>query len=138
MFTVSGVTLEAAMIKSPSFSRFSSSVTMISLPAAISAMADSTESKGGWAEALMQGCEPSTFLRRSGVSTRDPAACRSGFMPRLTAQRPNSSRRKAAPTAGRLRLEINHVRLTHRLFGFRRFLQERDVQLEHIRWPDAA
>src|SRR5665213_1247701 len=46
MFTVSDVALAAAMMRSPSFSRPWSSVTITSFPAAISAIADSTESKG--------------------------------------------------------------------------------------------
>jgi hypothetical protein len=49
----STVALEAAMIRSPSFSRRSSSVTITIRPAAISATADSTESKGGgWDEGI--------------------------------------------------------------------------------------
>src|SRR4051812_31267988 len=55
MFTVSGVAFEAAMIRSPSFSRFSSSVTITSRPSAISWIADSTVSNGGWAEAVLMG-----------------------------------------------------------------------------------
>src|SRR3954463_4330790 len=47
MFTVSGVTLEAAMMRSPSFSRPSSSVTTTSPPAAIAWIAVSTVSKDG-------------------------------------------------------------------------------------------
>ncbi len=39
--TYSGVALEAAMMRSPSFSRSSSSTTITGLPAAISAMASS-------------------------------------------------------------------------------------------------
>jgi len=46
MLTASGVTLEAAITKSPSFSRFSSSVTITSLPAAMSARASSMLSNG--------------------------------------------------------------------------------------------
>ena len=55
MLTVSGVACAAAMIRSPSFSRLSSSVTMTSRPAATSAMADSTESKGSFRVEAGQG-----------------------------------------------------------------------------------
>ena len=43
--TASGVTFDAAMTRSPSFSRSASSVTMTSLPARISRSTDSMESK---------------------------------------------------------------------------------------------
>lgn len=43
----SAVALHAAMMRSPSFSRFSSSVTITIRPAAMSATADSMESNGG-------------------------------------------------------------------------------------------
>jgi hypothetical protein len=48
MLTVSGVAFDAAITRSPSFSRFSSSVTMTSFPAAMSARASSMVSKGSF------------------------------------------------------------------------------------------
>ena len=58
MFTASAVACEAAMIRSPSFSRPSSSVTMTRRPAAISATADSTESKVPCGKTGMMGNTP--------------------------------------------------------------------------------
>ena len=48
--TVSGVHAWAAIVRSPSFSRSSSSTTMTILPAAISATASSTVLNGGMGE----------------------------------------------------------------------------------------
>src|SRR5258708_3215635 len=79
MLTVSGVTFSAAMMRSPSFSRLSSSVTITSLPAAMSAMADSTVSNGGRTEAVMENVNghrlaPYETCQSAGDSGRDEGA----------------------------------------------------------------
>ena len=69
------VAFDAAMIRSPSFSRRSSSVTITILPSAMSATADSTESKGGgWDEGI-----PSKSPRRSHLSIRGHPRPKPGF-----------------------------------------------------------
>ncbi len=68
--TASGVTFSAAMTRSPSFSRSSSSTTMSIRPAAISAMPSSIAENGG--------CAPPAFIALTS-RPRSRAACRRGL-----------------------------------------------------------
>src|SRR5688572_9841273 len=123
MLTVSGVTFEAAMMRSPSFSRFSSSVTMISLPAAMSAIADSTASKGGRTEAVM------------AKSGRAPSRSASGLS--IVAERLPVPMEAKRPPPEILLPEIDRVVLAHdRIGALGRRLEERDEQFEIVGRPD--
>ncbi len=76
--TISGVAFSAAKIRSPSFSRSSSSMTTTALPAAMSATARSTESNLVIVATLLSGAheEPTCDIQYE-------APCRARLLPRL-------------------------------------------------------
>src|SRR5581483_2411274 len=116
MLIVSGVAFSAAMMRSPSFSRFSSSVTITSFPAAMSASADSTESKGGSVEVAMRG-RTATFSGGARAVNRPPAA-------------------SPARRCTRSLQEIDRERLHHLILAVGVGLQQRDEQPEIVRLLD--